>query len=127
VFPLGQVKRVAFKRNRQVNTLQLHAIRHMQGSRGKVEDSLDSRRHHLIDHRLGMRRGHRDDGNIEPFPPRNPFQLLDVVNRHAAAGFVADLFVCGVEQRGDFESFLPESWIVREREPEIAGADDRDA
>ena len=33
----------------------------------------------------------------------------------------------GVEERDDGEAFLPESRIVGEREPEVAGAEDRDA
>ena len=58
---------------------------------------------------------------------RELLQIVDVVDRHAAARLLADLRAQVVEQRGDLEAFLPEAGIVGEREAEIAGADDRDA
>ena len=46
---------------------------------------------------------------------------------HAAARAAADLVALGVEERDDREAFLPEARVVGEREPEVAGAEDRDA
>ena len=49
------------------------------------------------------------------------------MDRDAAARFVTDFLVGGVEQRGDLEAFLAEPGVIGERQAEIAGADDRDA
>ena len=38
---------------------------------------------------------------------------------------MADLFIGGVEQRGDAEPFLAEARVVGQRQAEIAGAHDR--
>ena len=54
-------------------------------------------------------------------------QILDVENRHAAARFVSDLLVRGVEQRRDLKPLLPEARIVRQRQPEVARAHDHHA
>src|SRR5262249_51708355 len=77
--------------------------------------------------RLGVRRGHGDDGNIEPLASGDPFEILDVVDRHPSPRLVSNLLVCSVEQRRDFKPFLAESRIVRECQTQIARADDRDA
>ena len=37
-----------------------------------------------------------------------------------------DLFAHGIEQRGDLEPFIAEARVVRERQPEVAGAHDGD-
>ena len=58
---------------------------------------------------------------------RELLQIVDVVDRHAAARLLADLRAQVVEQRRDLEAFLAEARVVGEREAEIAGADDRDA
>ena len=83
--------------------------------------------HDLIDDRLRVRRGNGDDRDVEPLAPRDALQFLDVVDGHAATRLVADLVVRRVEERGNLEAFLAEAGIVREREAEIARADNRDA
>ena len=72
-----------------------------------------------------MRRRHGDHRDIEPFLPRHPFELADVVDRNAAPRLVTNFFVCRVEQSGDLESFLAEAGVVGERKAEVAGAHDR--
>ena len=54
-------------------------------------------------------------------------ELADVEDADAAARPAADLRALGVEERDDREAFLPEARVVGQREPEIAGAEDRDA
>src|SRR6185295_18002175 len=76
---------------------------------------------------LRRRLRHGDDGDADAFAPRDFLEIVDVVDRHAAARLLADLLAQVVEQRRDLEAFLAEPGIVGEREPEIAGAHDRDA
>ncbi len=54
-------------------------------------------------------------------------ELGDVEDADAAARAAPDLGALGVEERDDREPFLPESRVVGEREPEVAGAEDRHA
>ena len=70
---------------------------------------------------------HGDDGDADAVAPRDLLEIVDVVDRHAAARLLADLVAQGVEQRRDLEPFLAEAGIVGEREAEVAGAHDRDA
>jgi hypothetical protein len=58
--------------------------------------------------------------------PRDALQLLDVVDGHAATRLVADLVGRRVEERRNLETLLAETGVVREREAEIARADNRD-
>src|SRR5436853_3202182 len=127
VVPLREVERQALERHREVHALQLHIVRHVQRARREVENPLDAGGNDLIDDGLRMRRGDGDDGDIEPLTPRDALQLLDVVDRHAAARFVPDLLARRIEERGNLEAFLAEAGIVGEREAEVAGAEDGDA
>ena len=124
---LRQIERQALEGHRQVHALQLDITRHGQRAGREVQDGLDARRDHQIDHGLRARRRHRNHGDVEPILARHASQLLDVVDRHAAPRLVPDLLVCGVEERRNLEAFLPESGVVRERQAEIAGAHDRHA
>src|SRR6185436_13958987 len=54
-------------------------------------------------------------------------QVVDVVDRDAAARLLADFLFQRVEQRRDLEPFEAEAGIVGEGEAEVAGAHDRDA
>ena len=54
-------------------------------------------------------------------------EIVDVVNRHAAARLLADFRAQVVEERRDLEAFLAEAGVVGQRQPEVAGADDGDA
>ena len=99
----------------------------MQRARREVENALDAGGDDLIDDGLRMGRGDGDDRDIEPLAPGDPLQLLDVVDRYAAARLVADLVGGRVEQRRNLEAFLPEARVVREGETEVAGAHDRHA
>ena len=49
------------------------------------------------------------------------------MNRDAAARLLADFRAEVVEEGQDLEAFLAEPGVVGQRQPEIAGADDRDA
>src|SRR5687768_7016666 len=122
--PLGQVERQALQRHGQVHALELHVVRHFQRAWREVENRLDAGRNHLLDHRLSVRCGHGDDGDIQPLLPGHTLQLADVVNRDPASRLVANLLVGGIEQRGNLEPLLPEAWIVRERETEVTGTHD---
>src|ERR1051325_3902944 len=99
----------------------------MQRARRKVEDSLDARCHDLIDNGLRMRRGNRDDRDVEPLAAGDAPQILDRVDRHAAARFMANLVGRCIEERGNLETFLAKPGVIRKRETEIARAHDRDA
>ena len=55
-------------------------------------------------------------------------QIVDVVDRHAAARLLADLRRSSVSNSADdLEAFLAEARIVGQRQPEVAGAHDGDA
>src|SRR5687767_10953861 len=126
-FSLGEVEREALERHREIHALQLHVPGDLQRSRREIEDRLDSSADHLLDNRLRVRSGHSDDGDVEPPLFRHALQLLDVVNRHAAARLVADLLVGRIEQRGNLEAFLAEARVIGQGEAEVSGAHDRDA
>ena len=51
---------------------------------------------------------------------------MDVVDRHPAARLLADLGAQIVEHRADLEPLLTETRVIREREPQVPGADDGD-
>src|SRR6188508_82881 len=124
---LGKVKRKTFERHRQIDALELHFRRHLECARGKVQDRLHARCNHQVNHGLSMRRRNGDDRDVEPFTPGDLLQFLDVVDGHATSRFVSDLLVGGVEQRGNLESFLAESRVIRQSQTEVAGAHDGDA
>src|SRR5262245_13656105 len=54
-------------------------------------------------------------------------QVLNVENRHAAAGPLSDFVANIVEERGNLETLLTEPRVVGERQSEVARADDRDS
>src|SRR4051812_25569830 len=112
VITLRKVEREAFERHGQVHALEFHVGRHLQRSRRKVENGLDAGGDDLLHHRLRIRRGHRDDADVEAVASRDLLQFFDVVNGDAAARPLADLLVGSVEQCGDLEPFLPEPGIV---------------
>src|SRR6185503_20984985 len=62
----------------------------------------------------------------DAFALRHFLQVVDVVDRHAAARLLADLLLERVEERRDLEAFLAEPGIVGEGEAEIAGTHDGD-
>src|SRR5437867_10445727 len=76
---------------------------------------------------LGGGGRHRDDGDADAVAPRDFLQIVDIVDRDAAARLLADLLAQIVEQREDLETFLAKPGIVGKREAEIARAHDRDA
>src|SRR5688572_28341785 len=87
--PLGQIEREALQRHGQIHTLELYVFRYLQCARGEVENRLDACGKHLLHHRLSMRRGHGNDGNVQPLLLRHALQLADVVNRNPASRLVA--------------------------------------
>src|SRR5262249_16494689 len=76
-----------------------------------------------------LRRGrrHGNHGDLDALPARDFLEIVDVVNRHAAARLLADFLAQVVEQRRDLEALLPEARVVGEREAGIARAHDSDA
>src|SRR5262245_37960430 len=82
VLTLSKVKRQTLEGDRQIDALQLDAVRHMQRARRKVENPLNPGGDNLIDHRLCMRCGDRDDGDVEPLATRHALQFLDVEDGH---------------------------------------------
>ena len=114
--PLREVERQALERDGQVDALQLHVRRHLQRPGREVQHRLDAGRDHQIDDVLRRRGGHGDDGDADAVAARELLQVVDVVDRHAAARLLADLLAQVVEQRADFEPFLAEPGIVGERE-----------
>src|SRR6185503_16557825 len=124
---LRQEERQALERHRQVDALQLHVGRHLQRAGRKIQHRLDAGGDHLPEHVLRRRRRHGDDGDADPFAPGHFLQVVDVVDRDAAARLLADFLFQRVEQRRDLEPFEAEAGIVGEGEAEVAGAHDRDA
>src|SRR5687768_16934509 len=125
---LREIEGQALQRDREVDALQLHVGWHpVERARGEVQDGLDAGGDDLIDHWLGVRRRHRDHRNIQALTPSNFLQILDIEDRHPTPRLAADLLVRRIEERRNLEPFLPEAWIVGERESQIAGAHDRHA
>ena len=77
--------------------------------------------------RLGVWRRHGNHRNVEALLSRQSAQVLDVVDGHAASGFMPDLLVRHVEERGDFEALLAKAGVVGQRQPEVAGTHDDNA
>ena len=88
---LGEEERQAFERHRQVDALQLHVGRHLQRAGRKVQDRLDAGGDDEAEDVLRGRRRHGDHGDADAFAPRDLLQVVDVVDRHAAARLLADL------------------------------------
>src|SRR5438045_1487836 len=122
-----QIEGQTFERHREIDALQLDIVRHLQRAGREIENRLDARRNHEIDDALRRRSGYGDHGNRDRVVPRELLQLVDVVDRHAATRLLTDFGAQVVEEREDLEPFLPKPGVIRQREPEIAGADDRDA
>ena len=93
----------------------------------KLSTALTPAARHLIDHVLGRFGRHRDHRDVDALAATHLLQVLDVVDRHAAARLLADLGVGAVEERDDLEAFLAEARVVGQRQAEVAGADDGDA
>src|SRR5690348_5553805 len=125
VISLRQVEGQALERNRQIHALQLDVVGHLDRARREVQDSLDARADHLIDHRLRVLCGHGDHADIEAIATRDPLEVLHVVDRDAAARLVADLLAGGIEERRNLEAFFPKARIIRQGEPEVPRAHDR--
>src|SRR5262245_46013063 len=124
---LRQKEREAFQRNRQIDAFQLHVVGHLQRAGREIQDCFDSRGDNEVEDllRRGLRDG--DDRDADRFAPRDLLEIVDVVNRDAAARLLPHLLAQVVEERGNLEAFHPEAGVVGERQTEIAGAHDRDA
>src|SRR5439155_23621177 len=68
-----------------------------------------------------------DDGDADAVASREPLEVVDVVDRHAAARLLADLGAQVVEERGDLKTLPAKPRVVGERKPQVACADDGDA
>src|SRR5215467_11994636 len=119
-----QEKRQALERNRQIDALQLHVRRHVEGAGREVQDRLDAGRHDQVDHVLSRRSRNGDDGDADAITPRGLFEVADVVNRYAIARVLSDLRAEGVEERENLEPFLTESRVIGKRKAQVAGTDD---
>src|SRR5262249_16323264 len=124
--PLRQKERQTLQRHGQIDALEFHVVGHLERAGREVENRLDAGGHDLVDHRLRRRSGHRDDRDVDAIAAPHPLELLDIVDRNAGARLVGDLLVRGIEERRDFEPFLPEPRIVGQGQAEVAGAHDRD-
>src|SRR5262249_19769758 len=126
-FALHEKERQALERHREIHALELHAARHLEGARRKVEDRMPARGDHRVDDRLRGVGGDGDHGDADPFTLDDLPEVADVVDQHAAARAPADLLLERIEQRDDLEPVVPEARVVGQRETEIARAHDRDA
>src|SRR5262245_6137924 len=126
-FSLRQEEREAFEGNRQVDAFQLHVVREMQRAGREVQDRLDARGDDEVEDLLRRRLRHGDDGDADAFATRDLLQIVDVVDRDAAARLLPHLLAQVVEERRDLEPLLAETGIVGEREAQVAGTHDRDA
>src|SRR5262249_47997916 len=120
------MERQAFERHGQVDALQLDLSRHFEGTGRKVEDRLDPSGHDQVRNPLGRRRRDGDDGDADAIPTGELLEVVDVMNRDAAARLLADLGAQVVEKCGDLEPLLAKPGVVGQREAQVAGADDRD-
>ena len=65
--------------------------RHLQRAGREIQDRLDAGGDDQVDHVLRRRRRHGDHGDADAVAPRDLLQVVDVVDRHAAARLLADL------------------------------------
>src|SRR5262245_29189929 len=117
-------ERQALERHREVDVLQLDALRDAQRAGGEVEDRLDARADDRVDDLLRGVGGHGEHRDVEAFALGEALELARVPDRHAAARVLPDLVARGVEQGDDVEAVVPEARVVREREAQVAGAED---
>src|SRR5262245_45094146 len=82
---LRQVEREALERHSQIDALELDVLRNLQRARREVQDRFDSSSDHLLHNRLRVRRWNGDHRDVQTLTPNDPFELLDVVDRYAAA------------------------------------------
>src|SRR4051812_34503359 len=123
---LRKIKGQALERDRQVHALQLDVFGHAECSRREIQDRLDPGGHDQIDDPLGGRGGDGDDRDADAVAARQPFQIVDVADRHAASRLLADLLAEIVEQGGNLEALLAKARVIGEGQSEVAGADDGD-
>ena len=72
-------------------------------------------------------RGNGDDRDLDAVSSRNAFEIVDVVDRHAAARLWPTFALNVSNSAEDLEAFLAEARVIGEREAQIAGAHDGDA
>src|SRR5438094_3377473 len=124
---LREKEREAFERDGEIHAFQLHVGRRLHRARRKIQHRFDPRGDDEVEYVLRRRGGHREHRDADPFALRDFLQIVDVVDRHAEPRLLPHLLGPVVEQRGDLEPFPPNSPIVGQREPEVAGAHDRHA
>ena len=88
---LREEERQAFERDRQVDAFQLHVRRHLQRPRRKIQHRLDAGGDDEAEHVLRRRRPARRSRRCGCLRASPLLQVVDVVDRHAAARLLADL------------------------------------
>src|ERR1700730_15879389 len=89
--PLGKEEREALEGHGQVHALQLHVGRRLQCAGRKIQHRLDAGRDDEVDHVLGGRRRHGDDRDADAVTADDLLEVLDLMNRYAAARPLPDL------------------------------------
>src|SRR5688572_4097870 len=121
---LSEIEREAFERHRQIDALHLDARWNFERARRKIQYRLDAGVDGLLEHMLRRIGRHGDQRDVDLLAPHDLLQLFQIVDRHAALRFVADLGLGDVEHRDNLEAFAFESRIVGERQTQVAGAHD---
>ena len=80
---------------------------------------------HEVDHLLGRRGRHGDDGDADAVAARDLLQIVNVEDRDAGTRLLPDLRRQRVEERADLEAFLAKPRVVCQRQAEVARANDR--
>src|SRR5262249_48599786 len=124
---LREEERQVLERDSEVDALQLHVRRHLQRAGREVQHRLDAGSDDKVEDVLRGWRRHRDHRDADAFLARDFLQIVDVVDRHAAARLLSHFLAEVVEQRRNLEAFVAESGIVGEREAEVSRAHDRNA
>src|SRR5262245_32007532 len=98
---LREEEREALKRHGEIHALQLHVLRDLQRAGRKVQDRLDPGGDDEVEDLLGGGCGDCDDRDADTVALGDLLEIVDVVNRHAAARLLADLVAQVIEERGD--------------------------
>ena len=109
--------------DRQVDLPHVYSFRHAEHERSEVEDAGDARRDQPVADGLGRPGRSGDDADRDLVPLNDGFELIDVADgqlRHRAAH---DSGV-GVEHGRNGEAAGHEAAVVRQRMPQVSGADD---
>src|SRR5262245_11487953 len=114
----------AFERDSEIDVLELHVWRDFEGARGEIENGANPGMYGGVHDPLRRVGRHGHDGDVDAVALDALPELVDVENADAALRSSSDLRPLRIEQRDDGKPFLTEPRVIRQRQAEVAGAED---